>query len=111
LVRSNTTLYGFGCDCWACIHAAVALTIKTARQEKDSIRFIGFPLIRSSSILMRTKERRMNTTDMTYRRGFIGRIFGAVAAAGFIGAGTAEAQNKTAAAPAAGPDAWIGEVK
>jgi intracellular sulfur oxidation DsrE/DsrF family protein len=53
----------------------------------------------------------MNTNDLTYRRGFIGRIFGAVAAAGFMGAATAEAQNKTAAAPAAGPDAWIGEVK
>src|SRR6516165_7533185 len=53
----------------------------------------------------------MNTTDVTYRRGFIGRVFGAVAAAGFMGMGTAEAQNKTAAAPAAGPDAWIGEVK
>jgi intracellular sulfur oxidation DsrE/DsrF family protein len=53
----------------------------------------------------------MNTNDMTYRRGFIGRIFGAVAAAGFMGTATAEAQNKTAAAPAAGPDAWIGEVK
>src|SRR6516165_9097992 len=55
----------------------------------------------------------MNTTDVTYRRGFIGRVFGAVAAAGFMGMGTAEAQTqtKTAAAPAAGPDAWIGEVK
>jgi intracellular sulfur oxidation DsrE/DsrF family protein len=53
----------------------------------------------------------MNTNDLTYRRGFIGRIFGAVAAAGFMGTATAEAQNKTAAAPAAGPDAWIGEVK
>ena len=51
----------------------------------------------------------MNTTDVTYRRGFIGRVFGAVAAAGFMGMGTAEAQNKTAAAP--GPDAWISEVK
>ena len=55
----------------------------------------------------------MNTTDVTYRRGFIGRVFGAVAAAGFMGMGTAEAQTqtKTAAAPAAGPDAWISEVK
>jgi hypothetical protein len=51
----------------------------------------------------------MNTTDVSYRRGFIGRVFGAVAAAGFMGMGTAEAQNKTAAAP--GPDAWISEVK
>src|SRR5262249_33272489 len=55
----------------------------------------------------------MNTTDLTYRRGFIGRIFGAAAAAGFVGIGTAEAQTKTAApaAAATGPDAWIGEVK
>src|SRR5262252_7369295 len=49
----------------------------------------------------------MNTND---RRGFLGRMFGAVAAAGILG-GTAEAQNKAAAAPAAGPDAWISEVK
>src|SRR5499427_6527647 len=49
----------------------------------------------------------MNTND---RRGFLGRMFGAVAAAGILG-GTAEAQNKAPAAPAAGPDAWIGEVK
>jgi hypothetical protein len=51
---------------------------------------------------------------LTYRRGFLGRVFGAVAAAGLTGIGTAEAQNKAAtapAAPAAGPDAWIGEVK
>src|SRR5215468_11669381 len=59
----------------------------------------------------------MDTNDLTYRRGFLGKMFGAVAAAGILG-GTAEAQNKTgaaqnkpAAAPAAGPDAWIGEVK
>src|SRR6516225_9820963 len=51
----------------------------------------------------------MNTTDVSYRRGFIGRVFGAVVSAGFMGMGTAEAQNKTAAAP--GPDAWISEVK
>jgi hypothetical protein len=53
----------------------------------------------------------MNTTDMTYRRGFMGRVFGAVAAAGFVGMRSAEAQTKTAAAPNAGPDAWISEVK
>src|SRR6185295_9167930 len=48
------------------------------------------------------------------RRGFIGRVFGAVAAAGLVRVGTAEAQNKAPAAPAApdaGPDAWIREVK
>src|SRR5215831_9303058 len=53
----------------------------------------------------------MNTTDRTYRRGFIGRVFGAVAAAGFMGMGSVEAQTKAPAAPAAGPDAWITEVK
>src|ERR1051326_9389207 len=56
----------------------------------------------------------MKTTDLTYRRGFLGRIFGAAAAAGFMGIGTAEAQNKAPAAkasPASGPDAWINEVK
>jgi hypothetical protein len=54
----------------------------------------------------------MNTTDVTYRRGFLGRVLGAVAAGSFMSAGTAGAQNKTtAAAPATGPDAWIKEVK
>jgi len=59
----------------------------------------------------------MNKTDLTYRRGFLGRVFGAVAAAGLTGVGSLEAQSKTAAqtkAPAAaasGPDAWISEVK
>ena len=58
----------------------------------------------------------MNKTDLTYRRGFLGRVFGAVAAAGFMGASTAEAQTtktpaKAPAAPATGPDAWISEVK
>jgi intracellular sulfur oxidation DsrE/DsrF family protein len=51
----------------------------------------------------------MNTASLTYRRGFLGRILGATAAAGLLGV-TAEAQNKKAA-PATGPDAWIGEVK
>src|SRR5215813_13990681 len=51
----------------------------------------------------------MNTTDVTYRRGFLGRILGAAAGAGILGMGSAEAQTK--AAPAGGPDAWIGEVK
>src|SRR5215471_15662536 len=53
----------------------------------------------------------MDRSELTYRRGFIGRIFGAVAAAGVMRAGTSEAQTKTAAASNAGPDAWIGEVK
>src|SRR6478672_10485990 len=54
----------------------------------------------------------MKTTDLTYRRGFLGRILGAAAAGGFMGMGTAEAQNKAAApAPDNGPDAWIREVK
>jgi intracellular sulfur oxidation DsrE/DsrF family protein len=51
----------------------------------------------------------MNTTTLTYRRGFLGRILGAAAAAGLVGV-SAEAQNKTAAS-ATGPDAWITEVK
>jgi len=49
----------------------------------------------------------MNTTDRTPRRGFLGRLFGAAAAAGFAGTATASAQQ---AAPT-GPDAWIREVK
>src|SRR4029079_18393084 len=53
----------------------------------------------------------MNTTDLTYRRSFIGRFFGAVATAGFMGVGAAEAQTKAPAATDAGPDAWIKEVK
>src|SRR5215470_14182035 len=56
----------------------------------------------------------MNPNDLTYRRSFLGRVLGAVAASGFMGLGTAGAQNKAPAAkaaPATGPDAWIGEVK
>ena len=56
----------------------------------------------------------MKTTDLTYRRGFLGRVLGLAAGAGVMGVGTTEAQNKApaAAAPAAGgPDAWIREVK
>src|SRR5216110_1953534 len=44
----------------------------------------------------------METPDITHRRSFLGRILGAVAA---------EAQNRAPATPAAGPDAWINEVK
>src|SRR5438552_4270960 len=54
----------------------------------------------------------MNTTDFSYRRGFLGRVLGAVATAGFLGASTTEAQTKgPTPAPATGPDAWISEVK
>src|SRR6185436_4996795 len=58
----------------------------------------------------------MRTKDLTYRRGFLGRILGA-AAAGFVSVGAAEAQTKgaevqkKAANPDSGPDAWISEVK
>jgi intracellular sulfur oxidation DsrE/DsrF family protein len=48
------------------------------------------------------------TTDKTYRRGFLGRMFGAVAAA-TVSAGVAEAQAPPAAA--SGPDSWLREVK
>ncbi|HEY2383749.1 MAG TPA: hypothetical protein VGK48_21450 [Terriglobia bacterium] len=56
----------------------------------------------------------MKTSDLTYRRGFLGRAL--AAAAGFVAAGSAEAQTekKASAAPAAqanGPDSWIQEVK
>src|ERR1700747_2283221 len=56
----------------------------------------------------------MSITELTYRRGFLGRVLGAAAAAGLVGASTAEAQNKAAtkaAAPATGADDWIGEVR
>jgi len=52
----------------------------------------------------------MKTSELTYRRTFLGRILGA-AAAGFGGVGVAEAQNRAQATPATGPDAWISEVK
>jgi intracellular sulfur oxidation DsrE/DsrF family protein len=53
----------------------------------------------------------MDTTDLTYRRSFLGRAFGVVAAAGFVGIRSAEAQNKTPAASNVEPDGWIKEVK
>jgi hypothetical protein len=48
--------------------------------------------------------------DQTGRRGFLGRIFGVAAAASLPMAEVASAQTK-AAAPGAGPDSWIAEVK
>ena len=48
----------------------------------------------------------MNISD---RRGFLGRVFGAAAAVGVAGAGTSEAQTRSASAP--GPDAWLAEAK
>jgi hypothetical protein len=51
----------------------------------------------------------MSTADKTHRRGFLGRILGTVAAAGIAGAGTSQAQTRSAAA--AGPDGWLNEVK
>jgi len=53
----------------------------------------------------------MKATELTYRRGFLGRVLGTLAGAGLAGMGTAEAQTKAPASPATGPDAWIGEVK
>src|SRR5262245_37699823 len=53
----------------------------------------------------------MEKTDLTHRRSFLGRILGAFAVTGYAGAGIAQAQNRAPATPAAGPDAWINEVK
>src|SRR5262245_52793960 len=49
----------------------------------------------------------METSDLTHRRSFLGRIVGSAAAA-FAGARVAAAQNATPATPS---DAWINEVK
>jgi len=50
--------------------------------------------------------------DKTGRRGFLGRIFGAAAAASLPMAEVASAQTKAPAThPASGPDSWIAEVK
>ncbi len=48
----------------------------------------------------------MNRAEDTRRRSFLGRMFGAVAAAGLPWAGT-----RTAAAQESGPDGWLKEVK
>jgi len=53
----------------------------------------------------------METTDLTHRRSFLGRILGAIAVPAFATAGVAEAQNQAPATAAASPDAWINEVK
>src|SRR5689334_17146654 len=69
---------------------------------------------RRSYAIVNRRGGHMNTTDLTYRRGFLGRLLGAVAGAGFVGVGAAEAQNKAPApkaASATGPDTWISEVK
>jgi hypothetical protein len=52
----------------------------------------------------------METSDLTHRRSFLGRILGSVAAA-FAGASVAEAQNRAQPTPATAADAWINEVK
>jgi len=52
----------------------------------------------------------MNADRTRGRREFIGRVLGAVTAAGVAGAGTGNAQNMPAHS-AAGPDAWISAVK
>src|SRR5262245_18519438 len=49
--------------------------------------------------------------ETTGRRGFLGRIFGAAAAASLPMAEVASAQTKSAPAAASGPDAWIAKVK
>jgi intracellular sulfur oxidation DsrE/DsrF family protein len=52
------------------------------------------------------KEASMGSNDSTGRRGFLGQVMGALAAAGVVGrAGAAES------AQAAGPDAWMQQVK
>ncbi len=54
----------------------------------------------------------MRIDDKAHRRGFLGRVFGAAAAAVTMSAArVAEAQAPAAAAAASGPDAWIKEVK
>src|SRR6476646_7800739 len=53
----------------------------------------------------------MNPAQKTHRREFFGRVFGAVAAAGVVGAGTSQAQSRPASSTASGADAWINEVK
>ena len=49
----------------------------------------------------------MKTSELTYRRTFLGRILGAAAATGFGAVGVAEAQSRAQATPATGPDAWM----
>ena len=55
------------------------------------------------------------SSETTGRRGLLGRIFGAAAAASLPMAGVAAAQPGPPAAakarPASGPDSWIAEVK
>jgi len=53
----------------------------------------------------------MSATDKSYRRSFLGRMFGAVAAAGVATVAEAQGTAPAAAAAASGPDAWIKEVK
>src|SRR5258707_9226919 len=48
----------------------------------------------------------MSASETTHRRGFLGRVFGAAAAAGVSIAG-----GRAAAAQESGPDDWIKEVK
>ena len=53
----------------------------------------------------------MNSSWNAHRREFFGRVFGAVAAAGFAGAGTSQAQGRPSSSTASGADAWMNEVR
>ena len=48
--------------------------------------------------------------NMSDRRGFLGRVFGAAATVSLAGAHSSSAQTRPASA-ASGPDAWLNEVK
>ena len=51
------------------------------------------------------------SVNMSDRRGFLGRVFGAAATASLAGAHASSAQTRPASAAAPGPDAWLNEVK
>src|SRR4051812_16175555 len=53
----------------------------------------------------------MDSVSNPDRRAFVGRIVGAVAAAGLAGAGTSQAQGKPASSMSGGADGWMGDVK
>ena len=51
------------------------------------------------------------SVNMSDRRGFLGRVFGAAATASLAGAHSSSAQTRPASGAASGPDAWLNEVK
>src|SRR5215831_13283838 len=114
-LRSCETMFNAFSNCSAVVRLANSISPILIHRHYGNSASTRRSQSRQDVVYSTPQERCMKTTDLTYRRGFLGRAL-AAAAAGFVGLGTAEAQTEkkaasVPAAPATGPDAWIREVK